>query len=144
MFNQLFKYTYCITKHTNAPLLAERLKYLQSWQELGIAHDTLTSIAGHLIRIVDYLQLDTRDVITLEEVEVAADRWARYQCKYTQKRVVFSEGSKIRFIRYATHWLTQMNRLKRPLETVIPLFLKYLSGLRQYNVIRLHHCLKSV
>lgn len=78
MFNQLFRHSYHITKHTNAPLLEERLNYLLYWQELGKPRNTILSIANKLLRIVEYLQLDIKDVVTLAEVEDAADRWSRY------------------------------------------------------------------
>jgi integrase/recombinase XerD len=122
MFNQLFRHGYHITKHTNVPLLEERLNYLRYWQELGKPRNTILSIANKLLRIVEYLQLDIKDVVTLAEVEDAADRWSRYS-NHLQKRAYLSR-KKERFIWYATHWLTKLDRLKLPVETVTPLFQK--------------------
>ncbi|WHA05797.1 tyrosine-type recombinase/integrase (plasmid) [Candidatus Megaera polyxenophila] len=124
MFNQLFRSSYYVTKHINTPLLEERLNYLQYWHEAGKAHSTLTTIAQYLVRIVEYLQLDTTDIVTIEEVEVAADLWARYQSNNPQKKAAFSKTGKKRFIWYATHWLAKLCRLKRPVKTVIPVFQK--------------------
>lgn len=124
MFNQLLRSSYYITKHVNAPLLEERLNYLQYWHELGKAHSTLTSIAQYLLRIVEYLQLDTQDIVTIEEVEVAADLWARRQSNNPQKRDAFAKTGKKRFIWYAIHWLAKLDRLKRPVKTIIPVFQK--------------------
>jgi hypothetical protein len=66
MFNKIFKRDFTINKHMNAPLLEERLKYLQYWDELGRSINTLQSIAQYLLRIVDYLNLESSDIITVK------------------------------------------------------------------------------
>ena len=62
--------------------------------------------------------------MTIEEVEVAADLWARYQSNNPQKRAAFSKTGKKRFIWYATHWLAKLGRLEHQVKTVIPVFQK--------------------
>jgi integrase/recombinase XerD len=124
MFNQLFKSNYHITKHINAPLLEARLNYLQYWHELGRSSSTLMTIEQYLIRIVEYLQLDIKNIVTMEEVEVAADLWARCQSNHSQKQAAFSKSGKKRFTWYATHWLEKLGWLERPVKTVIPVFQK--------------------
>jgi len=125
MFNKIFKKAYTIRKHKNAPLLKERLKYLQYWDKCGRSLSTMQSIAWHLLRIVDYLKLEVNGKITIEKIEIAADHWTRYQSNHTKKkRVFFSKCSKERFTRYAIDWLKKLNRLERLPEEKIPLFNK--------------------
>ena len=123
MFHKIFKRPHTIQKHFDAPLIEVRLKYLQHWDERDISLHTLKSISQILLRIIEFLNLANKDdVITVEEVENAADCWARYQSNHPQKRSVFSKNGKERFIWYATNWLAMMDRLKRPSEIIIPLF----------------------
>ena len=122
MLHQLFKRPYTLKKHTNAPLLNERLKYLQYWHERGRSLNTLKSLAQYLLRIVDYLNLETNSLITMQEIEQAANKWAQYQCNNPKKKADFSKGGKARFTWYAKHWLRKLNRLVLPPEEKIPLF----------------------
>ena len=52
MFDQIFRKTFTINKHLNAPLVEERLEYLKRWHKLGRANNTITSIAQYLLRII--------------------------------------------------------------------------------------------
>ena len=123
MFYKIFKRAHTIKRHFNAPLLEERLNYLQFWNERTTSLHTLKSVAQILLRIVDFLNLANKNgIITVEEIKIAADCWARYQWNHPQKRVAFSRTGEKRFIWYATDWLTMMDRLKRPFELIIPLF----------------------
>ena len=124
MFKKIFKRSHTIQKHFDAPLLEERLKYLQFWDDRTKSLHTLKSIAQILLRIIDFLNLANDNDVTVEEVEIAADCWARYQSNHPQKRSVFSQTGKKRFIWYAADWLTMMKRLIRPYEIIIPLFHK--------------------
>ena len=125
MFDQIFKRPYTARKHTDAPLLEQRLIYLQRWNGRTPSLNTLKENAQYLLRIIEFLNLETNTaVITTEEIEEAANKWARYQSNHPQKRAVFSEDSRNRFIWHATHWLEMLNRLKRPPETIVPLFHK--------------------
>lgn len=117
MFSQLFNKTYTIKKHFSAPLLEERLNYLKYWVDRGTPLNTIKAIAQNLLRIIEYLHLETANLITIEDVEKAADRWAHTQSNHPQKRITFSKESKERFIRSATHWLRRLGRLK-----LVPLF----------------------
>ncbi len=122
MFDQIFKRPFTIRQHTSAPLLKERLLYLNHWKELGRSESTLQSRAQYLLRIIEFLHLETNTgFITIEEIEDAADKWARYQYNHPQKRAAFSENSRNYFTWYAISWLEMINRLKRPPQRA-PLF----------------------
>ncbi|MDD9335267.1 MAG: hypothetical protein PV347_04445 [Rickettsiaceae bacterium] len=73
MFNKIFKKASTIRKHINAPLLEERLQYLQYWDTLGRSRSTIQSTAQYLLRIIDYLNLETNDVVvSRKKIELAA------------------------------------------------------------------------
>ena len=122
MFHQIFKRSHTIQKHTDSPLLKERLMYLNYCNERGISQHTLRSIAQYLLRIADFLPLHDADKISIEEIEEAAETWARYQSNHPQKRIKFSKTGKIRFIWYATDWLSMIDKLKPTNVIIIPLF----------------------
>lgn len=122
MFEKMFKRPYYIKRHLNAPLLEERLKYIQHWTELGRSKQTITTIAQYLLRIVEFLPLETNNMISFKQVEEAADRWAKYQSNHPQKRAPFSKCGRERFTWYASNWLKRINRLEKLPEECIPLF----------------------
>jgi integrase/recombinase XerD len=144
MFSKIFSKSYTVSKHINAPLLEERLEYLQYWNQLGRATGTLQSIAQYLLRIIDYLHLETNNIVTRKEIELAANTWGNYQYNHPQKRAPFSKCGKERFIWYATDWLKKLNRLEP--EDTIPLFNKIFQRkhalLRHANMLLLEERLK--
>ena len=113
MFEKMFKRPHYVKRHINAPLLEERVKYIKYWEELGRSKKTLTTIAQYLLRIVDFLPLETENLITIKQVEEAANNWAKYQYNHPQKRAPFSRCGKERFTWYAINWLKKINRLER-------------------------------
>jgi len=108
----MFKRPYYIKRHLSAPLLEERLKYIQHWAELGRSKQTIQTIAQYLLRIVEFLPLETQALITIKQVEEAANNWGKYQYNHPQKRAPFSKCGKERFTWYAINWLKKINRLE--------------------------------
>ena len=94
MFEKLIKRSYYRQKHLEAPLLDERIEYIQSWAEKGRAFNTLHGIATYLLRIVEFLHLKSKRTVKLKEIEKAANAWATYQYNHPQKRGNFSQGEK--------------------------------------------------
>jgi site-specific recombinase XerD len=122
MFDQIFERAFTIRKHNNAPLLKQRLIYLQHSNECGNSPNTLRKIAQYLLRIIEFLNLENNtSLITTEEIEDAANKWARYQFNHPLKRTAFSLKSQTFFIRHATRWLKMLDRLKHPPQ-IAPLF----------------------
>ena len=64
LFNKIFERRHALRRHVNAPLLEERLKYLQYWSDNGATLSTLRFIAHYLLAIIDYLKLQKKKVIT--------------------------------------------------------------------------------
>lgn len=123
-FDKIISRKYYKEKHLHAPLLEERLTYLQYWLEQGTSLHTIRSIAQYLLRIIEFLHLEKYKVITLDEIEKAATRWAEYQYNHPQKKAAFSKAGKERFTWYAIDWLKKLNCLEPLPEERIPLFNK--------------------
>lgn len=124
MFDQLFKRPYYVNRHIHAPFLEERVAYLQRCKERGRATQTLRDIAQYLLRIIEFLKLEAHDKVSLEEIELAADKWARYQYNHPQKRRAFSTSAKAAFIWHAIGWLKMIDRLATLEEETEPLITK--------------------
>lgn len=122
MFDQLIKRSYYRQKHLKAPLLEERRAYIQYWADQGRSLNTLKTVAENLLRIVEFLHLESYRLVTLEEVENAANDWGSYQYNHPQKRASFSKAGKERFAWYAIDWLKKLNWLEPLPEEKIPIF----------------------
>ena len=124
MFEQLFKRPYYVKRHTQAPFLEERIQYLQYLQGRGRVEQTIRDTAQYLLRIIEFLDLESKQRASLEEIDQAADKWARYQSKHPQKRREFSSSAKDHFTWHAIHWLQMNNRLTALPEEKMPLITK--------------------
>src|SRR5438876_7686411 len=111
MFERLFHYPGVLTRHREAPLLAERENFLQHCADQGMAQSTLTHVANELLIIVRRLDVSTAErPITRQQIEVAAERWARHQRR--RGRCHGLRWSRERFTRTATAWLGFIGRLE--------------------------------
>ena len=98
MFDWLIKRSYYRQRHLDAPLLEERRAYVQCWADQGKSLTTLKDAANYLLRVVEFLHLETYRTITFEEVKNAAKAWGCYQYNHPQKRAMFSKCGEERFI----------------------------------------------
>ncbi|MGH2644216.1 MAG: hypothetical protein ACRDE2_09720, partial [Chitinophagaceae bacterium] len=121
MLKQLIKREYYLDKHLEAPLLREREEYLQYRADKGISLSRVKSIADYLLRIVQFLPLETEDIVTIEAVERAASAWGKFQYNHPMKKSFSKTGVK-RFFDLSIDWLKRINRLEPLLEEQIPLF----------------------
>jgi len=122
MFEKIIKRSYYRQRHFDAPLLDERIKYIQYWSEKGRSQSTLKAIANNLLRVVEFLHLKTRRIVTLKEVKNAAKSWGSYRYNHPQKRAKFSKCGEERFTWYAIDWLKKLKWLEPLPEEIIPLF----------------------
>jgi site-specific recombinase XerD len=93
--------------HSTAPLLEERIQYLQCWKDLGARNSTLRRIAEYLLTIMEYLSFSTLRKVTKEELNKAANQWA---CR--NQGVKESKSAKRRFVSYTTKWLQSIDCLE--------------------------------
>ena len=119
MFNKLFQRPYAIRRQLNAPLLEDRLRYLAYRAEQETARTVLCEISTYQPIIIKYLHLKNNgQIITLKELETAANRWARHQIQHSKG--VSCSTCKVRFITHAKHWLQFLGRLEIPRKPPIP------------------------
>jgi len=121
MLNQLITRAYYLNKHLEAPLLEERQEYLKYSSDKGLSRHNLKSIANYLLRIVEFLHLETQGTITLKAIEKAAAEWGGFQYDHPKKKSFSKTGEK-RFVWYSIDWLKRIGRLEPLAEERIPLF----------------------
>jgi site-specific recombinase XerD len=117
MFEQLFRRTRTVARYLAAPLLVERLRYLQHWADEGASVDTLRRIAVHQVAAVRRLNLAGLGTITPTQVEAAATRWASRSPRFGHQKRSPQAGAV--FTSIATRWLGFMGRLQAP-EPAVP------------------------
>jgi integrase/recombinase XerD len=111
MLDQLFHYPRVLERHRKAPLLVEREQFLQHCATQGMARTTLTSLATELSVIAQRLEVSVADgPVEHRQIDVAAKRWARYQCRRGRSRGL--RWPRERFVQVATDWLGFLHRLQ--------------------------------
>jgi site-specific recombinase XerD len=113
MFQKLFKRPHAIKKQLTGPLLEERLQFLVHCEEHGAARSTLREIAIYQLIVIDCLKLLHKGIITLTEIEAAAECWAQRQTRFSRLRDKPSPFPKARLIKHARHWLSFLGRLQK-------------------------------
>ena len=88
MFERLFKRPCVRARHRQGPLSEERRIFLTHCADLGMSDSTLRLLASYLLSIAIFLRLDVRpdDLISAEEIESQADRWANRLSKSGQSK----------------------------------------------------------
>ena len=135
MFDQIIRSSYHRQKHLDAPFLEERVKYIQDWADRGGSLTTLQAAARGILKVVEFLPLESGKMITLEEVKEAANNLASYQYDHSKKKTDACEIARKRFIWYAIDWLKKLNWLECLPEEKIPLFneiFKYRQTLQRH------------
>jgi len=133
LFNRLFERRHALKRYTFAPLLKERLLYLQQWADLNAKDGTLRKIAQYQLIIMNLLNFFTVRIVSVDEIEDAAEKWAENE-KVTRRNSSYSKFSKGRFINDATSWFGMLGCLQQVLEPPIPFQEyrdKYLGYMRQ-------------
>lgn len=137
IFNELFKRAYTQKKMVTAPLLEERVEYLQYWKDNGAARNTLRIIAEYELHIIKYLSITHLRAIGFGEIRKASQIWAKEE-NVTGRTIKYSPNSEMLFVRYANGWLGFMNCLNRekemyPFEDMAVEYLDYLEYTRGYS-----------
>lgn len=103
MFNQLFKCPSAIERHLTAPLVEQRLRYLNYCASRGASKTTLRLEAAYLLAIINRLNLQAGGQVSQADIDTAADLWIARpdQCRHKKD----SSATKRKFIAAAGHWL---------------------------------------
>jgi site-specific recombinase XerD len=110
MFGTLFHYPRVLARHRDGPSADDRERYLAHCAQGGAALSTLLGLAPELLAISQRIALDNGRLISSAELEMAADRWVRYQRRH--QRIQTGRFSRKRFIQTATAWLRFLGRLQ--------------------------------
>ncbi len=127
---KIFERGAAIKRHANAPLLKERLLYLQYWAENGAVENSLRRIGQYLLVVMEYLDFYQLRIVTQNEIREAADRWARNESIQKRKEDC-SKFAKARFLGDASRWLEMLGCLEKPIKTSLP-FEEYIMQYIQY------------
>jgi len=132
MFEMLFTRPHAIERHRNELLAEERRRYLSDCADHGVKVPTLRVVAHYLLIIAKFLRLGRRcgELISLAEVEVAANRWANRRRRPAKMRVKWR--SHHRFGRHARRWLQFMGRLEQP-ATVPHAYAKHVAEFAKFQ-----------
>ena len=103
MFEDLFTYDYAIERYRAAPLLDERLFWLEHCAATGARPKTLCNIARCQLHLVHLLDLQAGDRIGITHIEAAAEQWSlpgvrRFKTHARPK-------ARQRFVGHAVRWL---------------------------------------
>ena len=114
MFDRLFKRPHVVVRHQKGPLAEERLRYLAFHAEQQISPLTLQGIARYTLVVARALRLADRpgELITQNEIEVEAERWANRLPKWPTMRLFHS--ARRNFKGHAMRWLRFLGRLQLP------------------------------
>lgn len=112
MFDLLFNCREAVARHQSAPLLNERVRFLQFCKVCGSPRGTLRRVACELLVVIDQLHLQREGVVQLTDVKAAAHRWAYRRPSHYKLRD--AENIKRHFISVATRWLRFLGRLQAP------------------------------
>lgn len=141
MFERLFKYPAVLARHRQGPLADEREVFLQHCADQGMAHGTLLRSASELLVIARQIDNSGEALLTPQQIEVSANRWARRQRR--RGRSTGPRWSRELFVHIATRWLGFLGRLEttapersahRPLIEAFAADLSEARGLSSYTI----------
>ena len=109
MLEPISRYASFQERHLEAPLFAERDRFLTHLESLGASHRELSMKASYLLHIVRILKLESLHPITRDEINCAAEKWAADESSVRiAKR---QQGSPIFFRKIATQWFHFLGQL---------------------------------
>lgn len=129
MFDRLFKNPHTVARMQNGPLAEERCRFLVHRAEQQMSRLTLRAIAMYTLAVAETLRLADRpgEMITREEIELEAERWAHRQPQPPSMRLF--HHARQGFKGHAVRWLTFLGRLSLPVAVKLP----YAKHVTQYS-----------
>ena len=121
MFHHLYHSPAVIKRHLDAPLLEERMRYLNYRAKQGISRKILFQIADYQLIIIKHLHIKKGETVTPEEIALAAKQYDKCRAiKDSRLGKSHSLFCKKRFIQHASHWLRFLDRIKVPAQPSMP------------------------
>lgn len=128
MFHKIFRRQFSINLHSDAPLLRERLCYLEYFQRHGSSILGLQRIAQILYIIVNCLDLENNKTITITEITKSFRELSHQSRNHKNGRTILT-STKNTCIGHAIRWLKMIGRLdlekKYPFAEQLSLFKNY-------------------
>ena len=112
MFHQLFTCQRAVDRHSESPLLEERLRYLAHCTAQGSTRSSLRLTAQHLLVFTELFDLETRHDVSLEKIQSAANSWVGSRPQ--AHGMTDGRWGRSRFISDAKKWLNFLGRLQLP------------------------------
>ena len=112
MFETLFTCPCIVRRNRAAPLLDERLDFLEHCALGGARLNTLRTIAAHQVSLVRFLELHQGERVSMARVETAADQWSQPGGRRCRRPA--SSDARKRFIGHAVRWLRFVGLLDEP------------------------------
>ena len=112
MFETLFARPSTAGRYRIAPLLDERLGYLEYYAQAGASRDTLCTIAAQQVSLVRLLDLHEGERISVTRVEAAADQWSLPGGRQSSRPA--TSKARLRFIGHAKRWLRLAGLIDEP------------------------------
>jgi len=106
------KEAFYIARHEEAPLPAEREAFLKNLLEQGTSLAAVRGVAWQLLNVIKLLKLTGLRDVWIDEIEEAAQRWARQQ--HSNPLAHSYKHSASYFAYVARKWLSFAGVLKRP------------------------------
>ena len=112
MLETLLEHPFFLKRHREGPLLKERETFLHHLQRQGTSRAALQDLSNELLHVVRLLKLGEMRDVALEEIQRAAQRWARQQRSNPKAH---SYGNSAFFFIYAAKkWFRFHGHLKLP------------------------------
>jgi integrase/recombinase XerD len=145
MLESLFTRPSAITRYRSAPLLKERLHYLDRCRQIGIKPETLCKIASHQLNLVRVLDLqDGDDDSNLRRIEAWYRRWCLPENRTLRPR------ARRRFFSHVERWLRFLGWLDGPVVArhahtrEVTAFAAHMSGERGWSDATIEGCCRTV
>lgn len=131
MFDQLFEKPGTIKRLLNAPLLEDRLRYLNYRAERGTGLLGLREIARYQYIATKYFNINNDRIITIKEIKDATRRWLRDEMLKFGRKDFSCSSRGYRFISDIKIWLRFLGRLEDPKQNIPWQLKKYIDYMRQ-------------
>lgn len=130
LFNRLFERRHALSRHVSAPLLQERILYLEQLEALHSSDSTMRHSAQYQLIIMEYLHFDTIRTISIAEIKEAALKWGSCK-KVVRRKGTFSISANRLFTYIALSWLEMLGCLEKEPKVDFP-FREYRDKYLEY------------
>lgn len=149
MFEDLFTYGYAIERYRAAPLLDERLRWLEHCAATGARPKTLRDIARCQLHLVHLLDLQAGDRVGITRVEAAAEQWSlpgvrRFSKHATPVARRTFVGGAVRWLRFADMFAEEPRLPRHAHDGEVAIFASRMRSERGWSETTVHGCCDAV